>query len=184
MIDPVDARAFDRMISSLDIVGGISFDPLKVLDLRTLTLADLRFGYFLGLLSSDWIVRIETMRGVAGYRQSTTQRSLSYLLPDEYSDVDRLILEGLDVKVLVGSPARQRWLLVVLRMLHERWSRGAGDPQYEAVEFLDAWGTDGDEVWWQIRPTGIDAFVFGMGARNRMLNRLRDYLDERRKSAR
>lgn len=171
-------RKFARMAASLDHLGSLRFDPPEELDLPHLTDADLRFGYFLGVLSDSAAVRLATEQRVAGHPQTRFQESLSDVLSDDLASVDALMRATGDPDDLATSPASRTWFMIFLDLSYRKWERGLGDIQLELAHFLDAWWQDGEDVWRCVQPRGWDALLFGNSARRRMLARLREYLDD------
>lgn len=159
-------EGFQRLRSALTAIEGLSFDPVRVLNLDRIRWADLQFGRSLGLLDDRQIARVQKARA----------DRVNPLHPDLPQDGWERSSDSGEGRLLADRDAATLWLQVVLHLAESRWCAGTGDPVQEMSEIVDAWGEIGGDVWDSVRPRGMDSFFFGAAARKRLLGRLHHYL--------
>lgn len=166
-------QAIAEMRSSLEVLGGIRFVLKDVVDVRSVTGADLVLGEALGLLDARSGQELELYRARLGYEQDDLQLHLA--AAGDLRPPDRV---GGDAPPTECDGFRSTfWFVVAMRLLVTRWLSGAGDPVLDSAPIIDAWGDTGARFWSAVRPRGADAFFFGWGARRRFVGRAEAYLD-------
>lgn len=171
-----EGDAFLELRRSLTPIEGREFRALDRPDLHALRFIDLEFGWHLGLVPPALAYRLTAARAQSGSHLDSGQRLILDTCGNDDAAVTELLRSDSPDEVIADEDARLLWLRIVLSLMLEVWKIGRGEPILELSEITDAWGDSGDDVWHRTRPRGVDALVFGEGARRRLLRRIDDWV--------